>query len=178
MRELSMHILDIAENSINAEARRVEIFIGEDMDSDTLTIGVRDDGKGMDLGRKEANPYYTSKECKRFGLGIPLFRQAAEQCDGDFKVEPREGGGTSVTARFRLSHIDLKPMGDVAGTMSTLVAGHPEVDYELLYEKNGYRFKLDTAELRAEIDGLPLNTPEVLIYIKQEVSEGLRRTNG
>lgn len=178
MKDMSLHILDISENSIEAGASRVEIEIREDTAHDRFTLLVRDNGRGVDPGKKDRDLFYTSKKGKRFGLGIPLLRQAAEECDGEFSIAPGQEGGTVLSAAFRRSHIDMKPLGDVGATVSTLVAGHPEVDYLLLYEMDGAAYRFDTTKLRAELEELPLNVPAVLQYIECEVNEGIRRTHG
>lgn len=178
MRDMSLHILDIAENSINAGASRIEISIEEDQTADKLSIMVDDNGRGIDKEKKECDPFFTSKEGKRFGLGIPLLKQAAEECEGGFELGPREGGGTRLRTWFRRSHVDLKPMGDIGATVSTLLAGHPEIDYMLLYRSDGHIYRFDTSELRKELDDLPLNVPQVLQYVSEDVNEGIRRTHG
>ncbi len=178
MRDMSLHILDIAENSINAGASRVEITIEDDENADSFTLQVDDNGKGLPGEEKQRDPYYTSKQGKRFGLGIPLLRQAAQACEGGMELGPRDGGGTRLRAWFRRSHIDLKPLGDVGASVSTLLAGHPEIDYMVMYRHDGYTYRFDTVELRKELDGLPLNVPQVLEYVSQDVNEGIRRTHG
>jgi hypothetical protein len=178
MRDMSLHILDIAENSINAGASRIEISIEEDEAVDKLAIEVEDNGRGIDLSKKESDQFFTSKAGKRFGLGIPLLKQSAEECEGGFELGPRPGGGTRLRAWFRRSHVDRKPLGDVGATVSTLLAGHPEIDYMVLYRHDGYTYRFDTSELRKELDGLPLNVPQVLQYVSEDVNEGIRRTHG
>lgn len=178
MRDLSLHVLDIAENSINASATLVEITIIEDTWLDRLTLRVEDNGVGIDLMKKTEDMHYTSKRGKRFGFGIPLLRQSAEECHGHLIIGRREGGGTTLRADFRLGHIDLKPMGDMGATMAVLVGGHPELDYVFRFRRDTYDFVLDTRELRKELDGLPLSVPQVLSYINQEVNDGIRRANG
>jgi anti-sigma regulatory factor (Ser/Thr protein kinase) len=178
MRDMSLHILDIAENSINAGASRIEITIEQDETADEMSIAVDDNGKGIDTEKKECDPYFTSKEGKRFGLGIPLLRQAAEECGGGFELGPRADGGTRLRVWFKRSHPDLKPLGDIGATVSTLLAGHPEIDYMVLYRHDGYTYRFDTTELRNELDGLALNVPQVLQYVSQDVNEGIRRTHG
>jgi hypothetical protein len=178
MKDMSLHILDIAENSIDAGATRVEMEINEDTKKDRFTLRVSDNGRGIEADKKEGDRFFTSKTGKRFGLGIPLLRQAAEECEGEFSVSPGREGGTVLAAGFRRGHMDMKPLGDVGATVSALVAGHPEVDYSLVYEFDGASYRLDTAALRAELDGLPLNVPQVLQYIKQVVNEGIRRAHG
>ena len=134
MQDISLHILDIAENSIAAEASRIEITVVEDRGQDLLTVEIRDNGRGMDeeTVKKALDPFYTSKPGKRVGLGIPLLAQAAREGGGSFHIESEPDGGTGLIARFVLSHPDRKPLGDVDGTVHMLQLTHPEI--ELAYE--------------------------------------------
>jgi signal transduction histidine kinase len=132
MQDISLHILDITENSINAGASRIEIEIVEDVQGDLLTVEIRDNGQGMDeeMVRRAPDPFYTSKAGKRVGLGISLLAQAAREGGGSFHIESEPDGGTSLVARFTLSHPDRKPLGDVDGTVRMLQLTHPEITFE------------------------------------------------
>lgn len=178
MRDLSLHILDIAENSIEAGANRIEIEIVEDTKSRRFILRVRDDGGGMDkdLMKKIEDPFFTMKSGKKFGLGIPLLAQAARQCCGAFKVRSEKGSGTEVVAEFELGHIDRKPLGDVGSTMATLMAGHPEIDYSLRCEKDGESYCFDTESIKDVLGNVPISVPEVLMLLKDDINEGIRRT--
>lgn len=178
MRELALHILDLAENSTRAGASLVEIDIEERGSEERLLISIRDNGHGFDSARKTDDEYFTCKEGKRFGLGIPLFRQAAESCEGFLKVDSAPGKGTTVKAEFRAGHIDMVPMGDIGSTISALVGGSPGTDLVLRYVTDDRQYIFDTRRLREELEGLPLNVPQVLQYIKENVNEGTRRQNG
>lgn len=178
MRELALHILDIAENSTRAGASLVEIDVEEHGEEDLLLIRIKDNGEGVDEGLDPTDPFHTSKEGKKCGLGVPLFRQAAESCEGSLSIGPSPGGGITVEARFRLGHIDLMPMGDLGGTVSALVGGSPEVDFVLRHATDTEEYVMDTRQLRKELDGLPLSVPQVLKYIKDNVNEGARRSDG
>jgi len=178
LRELALHILDLAQNSTRAGATLVEIEVTEDRQDDRLVIRIRDNGRGFHSGVKLDDAFFTSKEGKRFGLGIPLLRQAAEGCDGSMSVESSPDSGTCVEAYFRLSHIDLMPMGDMGATLSALVGGSPEKDFVFRSLAGAEEFVFDTRRLRDELDGLSLNVPQVLKYIKENVNEGARRFNG
>lgn len=131
MQDLSLHILDIAENSINAGSARIEVRILVDEKADRLDLRIADDGRGMDVDelKKAQDPFYSSKPGKRVGLGIPLLAQAAREGGGDFHIHSTSGGGTVLEARFTLSHPDRKPLGDVAGTMRLLQVTHPEIEF-------------------------------------------------
>jgi len=132
MQDISLHILDIAENSIAAAASRIEITIIEDWERDLLYVEIRDNGTGMDeeTVQRALNPFYTSKPGKRVGLGIPLLAQAAREGGGSFDIESEPDGGTKLIATFVLSHPDRKPLGDVDGTVQMLQLTHPEIKLE------------------------------------------------
>lgn len=134
MEDISLHLLDIAENALAAGAQRLAIRIVEERSEDILKIDIEDNGYGMDERTvKEAmDPFYTTKPGKRVGLGLPLFAQAAREAGGKLGIETAPGKGTTVHATFKLSHPDLKPLGDLLGTMATLVCAHPHV--QLVFE--------------------------------------------
>lgn len=175
MRDFSLHLLDITENSIAAGATRVEIVISQDIKQDRMLMSVCDNGKGIDLERKRGDAYFTEKEGKRFGLGIPFLGHAAELCDGALSIRRRAGGGTEVAADFRLSHIDLKPLGDMGATMITMIGAHPEMDFHFRFSRDDSVYELDTDEIRAQLDGIALNNPTVLQVIRDNVNNGIRR---
>lgn len=151
MEDLSLHILDIVENSIAASARRIEILIVEDRKKDLLLIEIKDDGKGMDAETRERalDPFYTLRTTRRVGLGIPLLAQAARECDGSFEIKSEPGKGTTVKAVFRYSHPDRKPLGDVFETIRMITVGRPELElrYEHRIDDSVRRF--DTRDVRS-----------------------------
>ena len=148
MEDLSLHILDIAENSISASAKRIEIRICEDQAEDLLTIEIKDDGRGMDEQalQKALDPFFTTRTTRKVGLGLSLLAQAARQSDGRIELSSGPDKGTVVKAVFRFSHIDRKPIGDIYETIRTLVAGHPGVDFLYEHKKNGSVYCFDTRE--------------------------------
>ena len=152
MEDLSLHILDIVENSIAAMAKRIEIRIDEDQANDLVTIEIKDDGKGMDERtlKKALDPFFTTRTTRRVGLGLSLLAQAAEDSEGTFDISSSPGKGTTVNATFRMSHPDCKPMGDIGQTIQVLVISHPEIDflYEHKIDNSTYRF--DTREVHKE----------------------------
>lgn len=178
MEDLSLHILDIAENSIDAGAKKVEIEIIVITADDRLILRIKDDGRGMDedMIRMVKDPFFTTKTVrqKKFGLGIPLFAQAAEECNGKFSIESEVGKGTVITAEFQRSHIDIKPLGDIGSTMTALIGGHPEIEFLLSYEKDGFSYKLDTEELKKELNDVPINLPDVLKLIREDINSALK----
>lgn len=176
MEELSMHVLDIVENSTRAGAALIEIVIAEDHAADRLTIEIIDDGEGMgeDILKNALDPFYTTKTVRRIGLGLPLLAHAAETAGGSFSIESEKGSGTRVTAHFSLSHIDRQPLGNMANTMATLLAGYPDVDFLYTHRAGEREFVLDTREIKEELEDVPINTPEVLRFIRTTVVEGLK----
>jgi signal transduction histidine kinase len=149
MEDLSLHILDIAENSISGSAKRIEIRINEDQEKDVLTIEIKDDGKGMDAQtrQKALDPFFTTRTTRRVGLGLPLLAQAARETEGTIQLDSKPGRGTTVKATFRYSHPDRKPMGDIHETIRTLVVGHPEIDFLYEHKKKDSVYRFDTREI-------------------------------
>jgi signal transduction histidine kinase len=149
MEDLSLHILDVAENSISSSAKRIEIRINEDPKKDVLTIEIKDDGKGMDEQtlQKALDPFFTTRTTRRVGLGLPLLAQAARETDGKIELDSNPGRGTTVKAMFRYGHPDRKPIGDIYETIRTLVMSHPEIDFLYEHTKNGSLYRFDTREI-------------------------------
>ncbi|MHC4520617.1 MAG: ATP-binding protein [Planctomycetota bacterium] len=149
MEDLSLHILDIAENSIAAEAKRIEVRIEEDQVKDLLTIEIKDDGRGMDEEtlRRVLDPFFTTRTTRRVGLGLPLLAQASRESDGTIEIDSNPGQGTAVKATFRYRHLDRKPLGNIHETIQTLVAGHPEIDFLFEHTRDGSRYSFDTREI-------------------------------
>lgn len=175
MEDLSLHILDIAENSLAAGASRIEIMIREDASEDQLLLEIRDNGKGIDkeLLRMVDDPFFTTKTVRKVGLGIPLLKQAAEECDGGLTIYSEKEKGTIIKARFRLSHIDLKPRGDLGATIMAIIASNPDVNLVLEYNKDKKIFRFDLEELRMALEGVPINLPAILIMIKEEINKAI-----
>jgi signal transduction histidine kinase len=148
MEDLSLHILDIAENSIAAEAKRIEIIINEDNDKDLLTIEIKDDGKGMDQEnlKKAIDPFFTTRKTRRVGLGLSFLSQAAEESGGKMEIKSAPNEGTTTKATFCLSHPDCKPMGDISQTIQTLVIGHPEIHFVYEHRKDNSIYRFDSRE--------------------------------
>jgi len=173
--DISLHILDIAENSIRADAKKIEIIIVHDTVHDLLLIEVNDDGRGMDAETlaKVRDPFFTTKH-KKTGLGIPLLSQAAEQAGGTVTVDSAPGKGTKVSGTFRWSHVDRPAIGNLADTVLTLIAGHP--DRDVLYEvREGDRvFRLDTRQIRNDLEDVPINAPAVLEAIRGLLKEQIK----
>lgn len=177
MQDLSLHLLDIAENSIEARARRVEIRLEENRSENRLTLEIRDDGVGMDeeTRRRALDPFFTTRTTRRVGLGLPLLAQAARAANGSVTLESEPGKGTHLRAIFELDHLDRKPLGDIAQTLITLIAGHSEVEFIYTHDIDGREFRLDTRQLRVQLGAIAIHSPEVLAILKDKINEGLEQ---
>ncbi len=177
MKELSLNILDITENSMKAKASLVEITIIET--DDTLTLSIKDNGTGMtdEVLRAVRDPFYTTRTTRKVGMGIPLLQFAAEQTGGKMEIESKhflehpDDHGTMVRAVFYKKHIDYTPLGDIVSTIITLIQGHPDVDMVFTHTGRGEAIELDTRAVREVLEGVPLDTYEVLSWIKENLAE-------
>lgn len=179
MEELSLHILDIAKNSVKAGAKLIEIAVDENRAENLLSIDIADDGCGMsrEFLKTVKDPFSTTRTTRKVGMGIPLFEAAALQCGGGLDIESEQGIGTKVHAYFEYDHIDRAPLGDMAGTVTTLISGSPETDFLYRYTADGKTFELDTREIRKVLDGVAADTPEVLVWLGEYVREGMKEVN-
>ena len=150
MEDLSLHILDIVENSIAAGAKNISIKIIEEKKKDLLAVEITDNGRGMDKKtlKKVLDPFYTTRNTRKVGLGLPLLAQSAEESGGSIKIESEPRKKTTVKATFGYSHIDRKPLGDVGETLKVLIAGNPDIDFIFEYQKDGIKNSLDTKGLK------------------------------
>lgn len=180
MPEISLNILDVAENSTRAQASLVEITVDADTKKDRLTVTIKDDGCGMtpEQVSQVTDPFFTSRTTRKVGLGIPFFKYAAESTGGSFAIQSEPGAGTTVTAVFVLSHIDRMPLGDITSTIHTLVVFHPESQFLYRYCYNGASFTLDTREFKEILGDVPFDTPEISDYIRDYLTENKLETDG
>lgn len=177
MEELSLHILDIAENSTRAGATLVRIAVTEAPEEDKLVICITDNGCGMeeDLLRRVRDPFTTTRTTRKVGLGISLFEEAAVATGGSLRLCSTPGQGTALTAEFGYAHIDRAPLGDLAETVTALIQCHAEIDFVYEHRYRERAFTLDTRTLREVLGGVPLNTPEVLRWIHDSILENLQQ---
>lgn len=173
MKELSLNILDITENSVKAGATLTEITIDETDEKIVLTI--KDDGCGMEpeMVKSVIDPFCTTRTTRKVGLGIPLLKMAAEQTGGGIEIKSQKGEnhGTTVKAQFFKNHIDFTPLGDIVSTVTTLIQGHPDTDFLFTHKKGGEQVVLDTRELRNVLEGVPLNCYEVIKWTEDYLKE-------
>ena len=173
--DLSMHILDIAQNSVEAGATRIDIRVDEDPDADALRLVVTDNGRGMDAETAEraTDPFFTTRRTRVVGLGLPLLRQAAEAAAAALRVASEPGEGTRVEAALPSSATWIRaPLGDVETTVLVLMASHPDVDLDWTHRRGPRRYSLATADLRAALDGASLASPAGLALVRSAVRHG------
>lgn len=173
MTEISLNILDVAQNSIRANADLIQISVTVNTVRDKLTISISDNGCGMskDQIARIEDPFFTTRTTRKVGLGIPFFKLAAKSTGGDFSIISELGKGTVVTAVFGLSHIDRMPLGDMTSTIHTLITFNSNIDFLYNYTIDNKSFSLDTRELRKILLDIPFNTPEISAYIKEYLQE-------
>jgi len=178
LRELSLHLLDIAENSIAAGARNIHIKIIEETRTDLLQMSVEDDGRGMDAETavKVVDPFVTSRTTRNVGLGIPLLKEAAELCNGDLTIQSQPGVGTILEVHFQHSHIDRMPLGNLTVTILSLVVANPQVHWIFEYQVDDQIFTFDDAPIKLELDGVALTEPWVLSCLRGMLETGVRET--
>lgn len=175
MRELALHILDIAENGINAGADHLHIRVEESSADDRLTLSVEDNGQGMpeEKTRHIDDPFITTRKTRRVGLGLSLLASAARRCEGALHVQARCEKGTRVTATFRRSHIDRAPLGDMAATLEVLIMGNPHIDFRYTHRVDGSEWVLDTRYLKTELGNLSLGDATVLRRVLDRMRRAL-----
>ena len=175
MRELALHILDVAENSLEAGASLIQIQVMEDTEADVLIISVTDDGRGMDhdLLSRVLDPFVTTRKTRRLGLGLPLFAAAAEHCNGSFDIRSEPGKGTELVARFQHSHIDRAPLGDMAATLMALILGNQGVELAYTHQVDGKTFSFSTAEIKQELGDVPITLGPVVQWLRDFLAENL-----
>ena len=180
MRELSLHILDIVENSFEAGATRADLRISEDRRANWLTIVVSDNGRGMDAEtlQRVGDPFFTTRTTRHVGLGIPLLRAAARRCSGDLLLTSEPGKGTCLEATFEWDHIDRAPLGDIKGALLGMMLFQARADIHYRHFRDGRVFEFDTAEMREQLGNIPLTHPRVRAWLDGFLEEGLAELYG
>jgi len=173
MKELSLHILDIVQNAIVANAANILVSIEENMTDDKLFITISDDGDGMDehYVKQVIDPFTTSRKTRRVGMGLPLLKQAAIECDGDLKIESTLNVGTKVDIWFQHSHINRVPIGNMVETIVTLLIGGSHFDLQYMHKINEQQMTFDTREIKQVLWDVPLSHPDVIQWIRQSLQD-------
>ncbi len=177
MRELSLNVLDIAQNSVSANASLIEIELTEDAQNHDLLIGIYDNGKGMTPEQVESvrDPFFTTRTTRKVGMGIPLFKFAAEMTGGKFEIESEVGVGTKVRAYFKTDHLDFTPVGDMTSTMISLITMNLHIDFVYKRKVNEKEFTVDTRQLKEILGDVPLNEPSIAMWITQYINENTKQ---
>lgn len=176
MKELSLHILDLAENSIKAKSTIIRITINENLIKDLLSIVIEDNGLGMDEDflKVVVDPFTTTRTTRNVGLGLPLIKAAAERCEGSFRIDSTKGNGTKVTATFKHSHIDRAPIGDMGQTIVALINHNEAIEYIYTHNVNCRQsFIFDTREIKKLLDGVSIKKSEILLWIIEYINDGI-----
>jgi len=173
MNDLSLHLLDIVQNSITAGASLITILLDEQPLSNTLTLSVSDNGRGMTAEQvaKVTDPYFTSRTTRKVGLGIPLFKQSAETSGGQLVITSSIGEGTTTTAVFGYNHIDRLPIGNMPNAIMLLVSSNPAIDFIYTCRYNNEEYIFDTKEVKETLEGTPLNHPTIIKYLEEMIEE-------
>ncbi len=173
MNEISLNILDVAENSTRAKAKNVEIRVLADTEKNDLVVIIKDDGCGMSEEQVShvTDPFFTTRTTRKVGLGIPFFKMAAELTGGSFRIESKIGVGTEVEAIFKLNSVDRMPLGDINATIYMLISYHEDTNFNYEYKINEQSFVLDTVELRNIIGYVSFQEPEISQFIKGYLEE-------
>ena len=176
MNELSLHILDVCQNSIKANASLIEILVVEDTKTNLFCITIKDNGSGMNKKTlsQVADPFFTTRTTRKVGMGVSLFKMACEMTEGTFIIESEPNNGTSVIASFGHNHIDRAPLGRIEETLMILVLNEENIDiyYEHKYNENTFVF--DTREVKKVLDGIPFTNYDVIMWVKDNIKEGIQ----
>lgn len=173
MRELSLNILDIAQNSISAGASLTEIVVNENTKDKTLLIGIYDNGCGMteEQVKSVIDPFFTTRTTRKVGMGIPLFKMSCEQTGGKFTIESEKGVGTKINALYKTDSIDFTPLGDIASTIVTIVSMNADKEFLFRRVLDDKEFIFSTVEIKKILDGVPLSEPSVMNWIEEYLNE-------
>jgi len=180
MKEISLHILDIIQNSIAAEADMISISIEEMADRDSLSIEIVDNGKGMDpeMLDKASDPFMTTRKTRKVGLGLSMFKAGVEACNGQFAIQSEVGKGTRVSAVYQLSHIDRPPLGNMTETLLSVLLCNPDIDFEYHHRVGKNAFSFRTQEIKERLGDVPLSHPDVIEWLEDFLNDGISSLNG
>lgn len=175
MPDIAMHLLDIVFNSIRAKAKNIIIYIMESELKDQIVCRVEDDGCGMDSQTVEnvQSPFFTTRTTRNVGLGVPLFKEGALQTGGTFRLESEVGKGTVIETTYVKSHLDCPAMGNLPETIATLVQADATIEYHIDIVYDNHTFTFDTKEIKEILDGVPIDEPDIILWLKDYIKEGI-----
>ena len=180
MNEISLHILDILQNSLRAGASLITVTVQFDEATGKLTVSIEDNGCGMDREYvlKVTDPFVTERTTRRVGLGIPLFKAGAEGCGGSFEIKSKKGEGTLIRAVFMTGNIDCPPLGNMTDTMVSQIISHQDVDFIYKFTTSAGEMNFDTREIKNALEGVPLDTPEIISWMRESINEEINEIGG
>lgn len=180
MKDISLHLMDIAQNSIVAEADRITINMRILNNPGKLLFEIIDNGRGMDpeFLKKVTDPFKTSRTTREVGLGIPLLKQSAEMAGGEFNLQSEPSKGTKLNASFEINHIDRIPLGEIPETIRLLIMANPNISWTIQFSSPDNDFVLDTDEIKHQLDGVPIEDNNVLEWIQNTINEGVQLVFG
>jgi len=175
MKDLAMHILDIVQNSIAANATEIAILMDVQSESQQLVLKISDNGRGIPENMLESvtDAFVTSRTTRKVGLGLPLFKMNAERTGGALMIESKIGSGTSVKSIFRTSHPDCLPYGDIAGTMALLIGTNQNIEFNFSFTVNQRSYAISTTEIKQTLDGVSVSEPRVIRLLKEMINENM-----
>lgn len=170
-----MHIMDIAQNSVRADASEITITLSESVTADTLILTIADNGKGMerDACTRAADPWFTSRTTRKVGMGLPLLQMNARLAGGEMTIESVPGTGTTVIATFRYSHVDRPPLGDISGTMALLILSYPGINIIYNHLCEGDRWGISTSQIRDELGEEALTDLTIVRSLKEIICQNV-----
>ncbi|HWR43314.1 ATP-binding protein [Sporomusa sp.] len=180
MRELSLHILDLVQNSLEAGAMIVKLEVIEDLAADVMLIRVSDNGRGMDekLRQLVIDPFVTTRITRRIGLGLPLMDMSSKRCDGYLKIDSTPGQGTIIEAKYRHSHLDRPPLGNMVETIKAILVANPTLDFSYHHTVNDRSYTVSSRELADILDGVSLTQPDILVWLHEYLSDNIANLYG
>lgn len=186
MKELALHVLDITENSVRGDAETIEIVIEENLKENRFVMEINDDGRGIppEILKTIKNPFTTSRTHRKVGMGIPFLNDTCEMCGGFLRITSEVGVGTRVHAQMEYNNIDRPPLGDIASTLLNLFSSYPDIAflYRHLYQtpemEEEEEFSISTPELDEILEGVPLSTPSVFVWVKSFIKDSIEELRG
>ncbi|MGI6092095.1 MAG: ATP-binding protein [Veillonellaceae bacterium] len=175
MRELSLHILDLVQNSLEAGSSEVSLVVIEDLANDKLVITVSDNGRGMSESKRNSvsDPFVTSRHTRRVGLGLPLVDMYTQLCNGSMNIQSQPGAGTTVQAIFQYSHFDRPPLGNMVETIKTIIIANPGLLFKYTHKVGDKTFQLSTHDITEALGDVPLSFPEVIVWLDEYLTTNL-----
>lgn len=180
MRDLSLHLMDILQNSLAAESNKIDVTISAHKEKDLLEIIVEDNGKGIDeeILKNITSPFATTRTTRKVGLGIPLLEASAKRSGGDLTVTSQKGVGTVLKASFVISNIDRMPLGDVSATITGIIMANPDLNLNLYLNSRENVFTFRTLEIKEKLGDVPINQFEVIMWMGEYIREGINNIFG